>query len=357
MLILRYSFDEIGSMMEVPNIFYLTYHILKQVEKNKVITYGDIAQLLGDKIASRAVGRLMAINKYPDDIPCYKVIHSDGSVGKYSGPGGTKEKIRRLKKDGIDVSSSGKINLLKHRQNLSKIRVIPYLKSLKSIQTALANLVDTSKHVDPNDVNLIVSTDVSYIESYPDFGIGTAVLIECKTNCKVLEFITVIQSIYFPYIPTYLAFRELPVLLSAINELIKETKIKPDIFLFDGHGVLHPRGFGLASHAGILLDMPSIGVAKSRLVGKESKDVNEVGDKAYVKVTVNEKYYGYKIFPKGNPKKAIYVSPGNLINHESALKFIISKGWVKDRYYPMLVPHKIVSGFRRILIDMLKVKK
>ncbi len=344
-------------MIEVPNIFYLTYHILKQVEKDKVITYGDIAQLLGDKIASRAVGRLMAINKYPNDIPCYKVIHSDGSVGKYSGPGGTKEKIRRLKNDGIAVSSSGKINLSKHRQDLSNIRVIPYLKSLKKIQATLAHLVDTSKHVSIDDVNLIVSTDVSYIESYPDFGIGAAVLLECKTNCRLLEFVTVIQAIYFPYIPTYLAFRELPVLLSAINELIKETKTKPDLFLFDGHGVLHPRGFGLASHAGILLNMPSIGIAKSKLVGKEDKSAKEERGKIYVKVTVNEKYYGYKIFPKNKPKKSIYVSPGNLINHESALEFVISKGWVKNRYYPMLIPHKIVSGFRKVLVDMLKVKK
>src|SRR5208337_3463356 len=73
-----------------------------------------------------------------------------------------------------------------------------------------------------------------------------------------------VEKTSFPYVPRDLSFREGPAMFNAVKSLVSV----PDILLFDGQGVAHPRGLGIAAHLGVLLDRPSIGCAKSRLVGE-----------------------------------------------------------------------------------------
>ena len=72
-----------------------------KIPKGKVVTYGAIAKRL--KTSPRAVGQALKRNRFPDKYPCYKIVYSDGRIGNYSAPGGQKEKIRRLKKDGVEI--------------------------------------------------------------------------------------------------------------------------------------------------------------------------------------------------------------------------------------------------------------
>ena len=88
------------------------YNKLKEVPKGKVITYKRLAELVNSK-AYRAVGTAMRNNKDPINIPCYKVICSDGSVGNYSASGGIKKKIKLLREDGIEVKNN-KVDLKKY---------------------------------------------------------------------------------------------------------------------------------------------------------------------------------------------------------------------------------------------------
>ena len=333
-----------GIVIDIPNIYYLTYWYLKHVPRGRVVTYGDLAEMLGDLRASRTVGRLMAINKYPDEIPCYKVVHRDGNVGKYSM--GVEEKIKRLIEEGIPVEKGKIKNFKKYLLNIEKIPHIPYLKSLQRIQEYLSTSLEL--HDDSySSTRYVISTDVSYLDGLPDIGIGVAVLFECEDKCKLVNFTVSVIPIFFPYIPTYLAFRELPPLLSAISELLTETKVSPDLYIVDGHGVLHPRCFGIASHLGILLNKPTIGLAKSKLVGKEGESF-KINGKLAQKIIVTPKCYGYFIKAKGK-KKGYYVSPGNKISAEKALEFISKYGWSGGVNNLSRAPHIISTNIKNTL--------
>jgi methylated-DNA-[protein]-cysteine S-methyltransferase len=93
------------------------YLLLKRIPKGKVATYAEIARAA--KTHPRAVGMLMRHNKDPINVPCYKVVRLDGSIGGYSGPGGIKRKAALLRADGIDVKN-GRIDLGRHLFRLSK---------------------------------------------------------------------------------------------------------------------------------------------------------------------------------------------------------------------------------------------
>lgn len=108
-------------------------------------------------------------------------------------------------------------------------------------------------------VQLIAGIDVSV----KDNRARTAIVVLDLENLSLVDSVTWEGPTVFPYIPGLLSFREIPAILPAL-ELLSET---PDAIMLDGHGLAHPRRFGLACHLGVLLDMPSLGVAKSRLTG------------------------------------------------------------------------------------------
>ncbi|MBZ0125195.1 MAG: deoxyribonuclease V [Rhodocyclaceae bacterium] len=121
----------------------------------------------------------------------------------------------------------------------------------------------------------------------------------------------------FPYVPGLLSFREVPAVLAAMEQL----DVLPDLLLCDGQGIAHPRRLGIASHLGLLLDVPSIGVAKTRLVGKH----DEVPDKrgAWVPLRdVNETIGAVLRTRQG--VKPLYVSPGHRIGLESATAWVMA---------------------------------
>jgi len=113
-------------------------------------------------------------------------------------------------------------------------------------------------------------------------------------------------SIDFPYIPTFLGFREAEPIVKTLRSL----EIKPDIILVDGHGIAHPRGFGSASHVGVLLDMPAIGVAKRLLAGKIKSN----------KIIYKNKAVGFAL--KNKNFREIYISPGHKVSLRSSLRIV-----------------------------------
>lgn len=120
----------------------------------------------------------------------------------------------------------------------------------------------------------------------------------------------------FPYIPGLLAFREMPVLLKAWNQL----KMKPDVLILDGHGIAHPRRMGIATHFGIVIDHPTIGCAKNILVGTHGELGIQKGDRADL-VDGSEKV-GIALRSRTNVNP-IYVSPGYKCSFDDAYKIVM----------------------------------
>lgn len=153
-----------------------------------------------------------------------------------------------------------------------------------------------------------------------------------------LEAVTADVPLVFPYIPGLLSFREGPAVLSAWNEL----KNKPDLLMFDGQGIAHPRGIGIASQMGLWLERPTIGVAKSRLYGRHEEVGPQRGDRANL-LDKNGNLLGtvLRTRERTNP---LYVSPGHLMDVEHATQFVLECCIGYRLPEPTRWAHKVAGG-------------
>jgi len=173
----------------------------------------------------------------------------------------------------------------------------------KAIQSAIAKLYRSGK---VPSVSKICGLDVAYKNDS-----ATAAAVIWQIDKGVIEKSMIRSRPFFPYVPTLLYAREAPLLLSAYTNL----KTVPDLVLVDGHGLAHPRRAGLATIIGILLDLPTIGVAKRLLVG----EVEDSG-KVIAKILYEGRCVGYRVKPEGS--RAFFVSPGHRIGLSGVRRII-----------------------------------
>lgn len=237
--------------IEVPDLRYMIFAIATQIPKGMVSTYGDIARALGDVRASRAVGKIMAADlDRPFPVPCHRVVYTDGRVGWYHGSGrGTEVKASMLMAEGVPVGNGQVMEFAKYR--FTDFVAEPVLESLAHRQDQVASsVIETETRVEA-----IAGIDVAY---EGDRAFGAAVVTDLSG--EVFEERTVEMNVRFSYVPTYLSYRELPVMARLVQG--------PEVMhMVDGNGRLHPRRAGIACQLGVEMDVPSIGVAKSLLCG------------------------------------------------------------------------------------------
>ncbi len=208
---------------------------------------------------------------------------------------------------------------------------VTYAKAVE-IQKFLLKKITLEKFSEKN-LNLIAGVDVSfkeersraciYVMDYPTLRTVEYKIASCKTD--------------FPYIPGLLTFREGPVIVKCLEKLATE----PDLFLFDGQGIAHPRRLGIAAHMGILLNKPSIGCAKSLLCGKcEDELKSEKGSYAYLKD--GDTKIGV-VLRSRDGVKPIYVSPGYKITITDAVNIVL-KTLTKYRLpEPLRMAHRFAA--------------
>lgn len=153
-----------------------------------------------------------------------------------------------------------------------------------------------------------------------------------------LEAVTADTPLVFPYMPGLLSFREGP----AVLEAWKKLRHKPDLVMFDGQGIAHPRGIGIASQMGLWLERPTIGVAKSRLYGRHEEVGPKRGDQAEL-IDKNGNVIGtvLRTREKTNP---LYISPGHLIDVKHATDFVLACSAGYRLPEPTRWAHKIAGG-------------
>jgi deoxyribonuclease V len=125
------------------------------------------------------------------------------------------------------------------------------------------------------------------------------------------------DTVKFPYVPGLLSFREAPALTKAFRKIRR----KPDVIIFDGQGIAHPRGMGLASHMGLILDCPSIGCAKTRLVGTHPLLPETRG--SIVLLTDQGRVVGSAVRTRERVKP-VFVSPGHAITLEESIRLVLN---------------------------------
>jgi deoxyribonuclease V len=182
----------------------------------------------------------------------------------------------------------------------------------KELQKRLARRIKVCNL--PMYIHKIAGFDVSYLNNR-DMLIAGMVILEYP-SLKILERFVITDRITFPYIPGYLSFREAPPLIKLIDEYSKEI----DIFIFDGHGIAHPRGFGIASHIGVLINKPSIGCAKKKLVGEYEMPAPEKG--SHSDLVYKGQIVG-KVLRTRKEKKPVFISIGNRVNLNQATELIL----------------------------------
>lgn len=166
-----------------------------------------------------------------------------------------------------------------------------------------------------NEISSIAGCDVAY-SSTTDEAYSAICIFTYPELIKTDE-ISAKAKITFPYRPGFLAFREGPALL----ECFKKVKAKPDIILFNGQGIAHPRNMGLATHIGILLDTPSIGCARNALFGKYT--LPDINKGSYSEIYNNDSNIIGLCLRTQNSIKPLYISQGYKISLKTSLEVIL----------------------------------
>ena len=186
-------------------------------------------------------------------------------------------------------------------------------------QTVLSEgiVLDNSGIVE--SIAFCAGVDVAYWEKNGiEYGVCSIVVINYETK-DVVEKVYSTGKVTVPYVPGYLAFRELPLVIKAARKIT----VVPDLFIFDGNGYLHPRHMGIATHASFFLNTPTIGVAKSYFKVQGADFImpgNEAG--SYENISVKNKIYG-RVLRSHTDVKPIFISCGNYIDLQTATDIVL----------------------------------
>ena len=186
-----------------------------------------------------------------------------------------------------------------------------------ALQSQLAQQLESRDRINP--VRYIAGVDIGFEEGGAVTRAAVVVLQwlpEEAPHLPVVEQVVHREPTRMPYIPGLLSFREIPAVLGAFAKL----KTQPQLVMVDGQGIAHPRRLGVAAHLGLWLDLPTIGIAKSRLTGKHAEVGEARGD--WVPLMAGQEVIGAVLRSRGNVKP-VFVSPGHRLSLDTSLEWVM----------------------------------
>ncbi|MEX5713200.1 endonuclease V [Parafrankia sp. FMc6] len=187
----------------------------------------------------------------------------------------------------------------------------------EALQAELCRLVQADAP-GPDSVTTAIGCDVAY-DTDSDLVAG-AVVVLAAPGWEVIASATAVGRAAFPYIPGLLSFRELPPLLEAWETVLPQLAAPPELLVCDGHGIAHPRRFGLACHLGVTLNLPTVGVAKTQFVGEHSPPGPRRGDRTAI--ILDGEPVGAALRTRDGVRE-VYVSVGHRTNLDSACRWVL----------------------------------
>jgi deoxyribonuclease V len=294
--------------------------ILARIPPGKVATCGTVALALGDVRAARAIADWL--RAHPEMPGSHRVVRADRRP--------VLSPAARLLEDEGAVENNG---CAIPTRLLETLPAVPLLRELRAEQRRLASRV--KEEDEPMHIERIGGVDVSYDG---DCAIAVAVTVDAS-SLDALEIAVRKRVVEFPYIPTYLAYREFPAIRTAVRALSQ----RPDVLFVDGHGRLHPSHFGFACYAGVKLDIPTVGIAKHPLAGRPSPLRGTAQD--VVPIRLDERVQGFAWRAPG-ASRPIYVSVGHRITLGLALA--LTKRATRERYpEPLRIADRISKEERK----------
>lgn len=185
-----------------------------------------------------------------------------------------------------------------------------------ALQNKLASQIDTSSPIDLDNLQLVAGVDVSVKNNIS----RAAIAVLRFPSLELVEAVTHRQPTAFPYISGLLTFREGEVILRALDKL----SVQPDVFIFDGQGIAHPRRMGIAAHMGLWFKRPTVGCAKKRLTGVHAELPEEKGCRVPLldRQGDDEEVLGYVLRTRTGVKP-VYVSPGHMATPATACELVL----------------------------------
>jgi deoxyribonuclease V len=213
-------------------------------------------------------------------------------------------------------------------------------KEAAAIQREMRDRVSLVDAIEIGEIRVVAGVDNSYKRQRKVTTAYAVVVALDFATMEVIETSFATREVGFPYVPGLLSFREAPAILDAFRGLNAE----PDVILFDGQGIAHPRRIGLAAHLGVVLDRPSIGCGKSKLVGEFDEPERVFG--AQTPLIHRDEQVGVAL--RTRPTHApLFVSPGNNVSIPTAVEIVL-RCCREGRFMPepTRLAHDEVTGFR-----------
>jgi deoxyribonuclease V len=288
--------------VDIPDLERELRSLLTQIPAGKVATCGMLAAALGSIYAARWIGSFALHHRHDDACPCHRIVRVRGELGGYV-TGEREAKIALLRREGVALRD-GLIDLA--RYGFADFTSEMPLAKLRQMQEKLVRKIALRPR--KRLPKFLGGVDVAYPAA--EEAQAAYAMVETETGRLVWRH-TVRQPVRFPYITTFLSFRELPALLELLEEVRAAGKMA-EVLLVDGSGILHPHQAGAASHLGVAAGVPTIGVTKKLLSGQV--DIEAMQPLQSRPVMFEERLVGFAIRPTSGSLRPLFVSPGHRLD-------------------------------------------